>query len=308
MCLICDCYYLFWYVASKWKQDPVDLFDCRLRPWYIEAAASPKDMVILVDISGKKKKRDARLYFPMRNGNQSVISICAFSFFSFMAPILVFQSGSMRGQRKDIAKHVVSNILETLTTNDFVNILKFSEKIESVVKCFNESLVPATLDNIRSLNAGMEGIDTEKIANYSAALINAFDILQNYRNNDEGAGCNQAIMLISDGVPHDFNDTFRQYNWPNETYRHVRLFTYLIGSEVPDFQLIKEMACINQGYYVHLSVPSEVREQVLRYIPVMARPLVLGRHEHPIIWSHVYADIVVRYAAFSLFRSFFFCF
>lgn len=237
--------------ASKWKQDPVDLYDCRLRPWYIEAAASPKDMIILVDISG-----------------------------------------SMRGQRKDIAKHVVSNILETLTTNDFVNILKFSERIESVVECFNESLVPATLNNIRSLNAGMENIETEKIANYSAALISAFEILQNYRNMDRGSGCNQAIMLVSDGVPHDFNDTFRQYNWPNETYRYVRLFTYLIGSEVPDFKTIKEMACINQGYYVHLSVPSEVREQVLRYIPVMARPLVLGRHIHPIIWSHVYADII----------------
>lgn len=203
----------------------------------------------------------------------------------------------MRGQRKDIAKHVVSNILETLTTNDFVNILKFSERIESVVRCFNDSLVPATLDNIRILNNGMENIETEKIANYSQALISAFEILQNYRINDEGAGCNQAIMLISDGVPHDFNDTFRQYNWPNETYRHVRLFSYLIGSEVPDFQLIKEMACINQGYYVHLSVPSEVREQVLRYIPVMARPLVLGKHKHPIIWSHVYADIVVSILA-----------
>lgn len=204
----------------------------------------------------------------------------------------------MRCQRKDIAKHVVSNILETLTTNDFVNILKFSERIESVVPCFNETLVPATLDNIRRLNTGMETIETEKIANYSQALISAFEILQTYRNNDEGAGCNQAIMLISDGVPHDFNDTFRQYNWPNETYRHVRLFTYLIGSEVPDFLLIKEMACINQGYYVHLSVPSEVREQVLRYIPVMARPLVLGKHKHPIIWSHVYADIIVRSTTF----------
>lgn len=231
----------------------MDLFDCRLRSWYIEAAASPKDMVILVDISG-----------------------------------------SMRGQRKDIAKHVVSNILETLTTNDFVNILKFSEQITPAVSCFNDTLMPATLDNIRSLNAGMENIVTEKIANYSAALISAFEMLQNCRTTDVGAGCNQAIMLISDGVPHDFNETFRQYNWPNETYRHVRLFTYLIGSEVPDFQLIKEMACINQGYYVHLSVPSEVREQVLRYIPVMARPLVLGKHEHPIIWSHLYADVIVR--------------
>lgn len=209
----------------------------------------------------------------------------------------------MRGQRKDIAKHVVSNILETLTTNDFVNIIKFSDRIESVVKCFNEKLVPATLDNIRSLNAGMENIETEKIANYSGALISAFEVLQYYRNNDLGAGCNQAIMLISDGVPHDFNETFRQYNWPNETYRHVRLFTYLIGSEVPDFQIIKEMACINQGYYVHLSVPSEVREQVLRYIPVMARPLVLGKHDHPIIWSHVYADVIVSKYCLNLIKK-----
>lgn len=202
----------------------------------------------------------------------------------------------MRGQRNDIAKHVVSNILETLTTNDFVNILKFSEGIESVVKCFNNILVPATLDNVRSLNAGMETIETEKIANYSAALDKAFNILENYRTNDEGAGCNQAIMLISDGVPQDFNDTFRQYNWPNETYRHVRLFTCLIGAEGLDLEYMEEMACFNQGYKIYLTAPSEVREQVLRYIPAMARPLVLGKHKHPIIWSHVYADIAVSFS------------
>lgn len=45
-------YFIYSDLASKWEQIPVDLFDCRLRPWYIEAAASPKDMVILVDISG----------------------------------------------------------------------------------------------------------------------------------------------------------------------------------------------------------------------------------------------------------------
>lgn len=89
--------------ASKWKEDPVDLFDCRLRSWYIEAATSPKDMVILVDISG-----------------------------------------SMTGQRKDIARHVVYNILDTLGTNDFVNIYKFAEHVEAVVPCFNETLVQVT--------------------------------------------------------------------------------------------------------------------------------------------------------------------
>jgi hypothetical protein len=47
------------------------------------------------------------------------------------------------------------------------------------------------------------------------------------------------------------------------------------------------------GYYVPLSTLAEVREQVLHYIPVMARPLVLTKTEHPINWTPVYADITV---------------
>lgn len=51
------------------------------------------------------------------------------------------------------------------------------------------------------------------------------------------------------------------------------------------------MACANQGYYVHLSTFAEVREQVLQYIPVMARPMVL-KGEKPIpTWSSIYADV-----------------
>lgn len=86
--------------ASKWQQDPVDLYDCRLRSWYIEAANSPKDMVILID-----------------------------------------NSGSMTGQRKDIAKHVVGSILDTLGPNDYVNIYTFAESVEEVVPCFANGLV-----------------------------------------------------------------------------------------------------------------------------------------------------------------------
>lgn len=47
----------------------------------------------------------------------------------------------MTGQRKDIARHVVYNILDTLGTNDFVNIFKFDENVTEVVPCFNNTLV-----------------------------------------------------------------------------------------------------------------------------------------------------------------------
>jgi len=47
------------------------------------------------------------------------------------------------------------------------------------------------------------------------------------------------------------------------------------------------------GYFVHLSTVEEVREQVVHYLPVMARPLVLHQIHHPVIWTPLYADVTV---------------
>lgn len=55
--------------------------------------------------------------------------------------ILIDNSGSMTGQNKDIARHVVKIILDTLGSNDFVNIYTFSEIVSDVVPCFGENLV-----------------------------------------------------------------------------------------------------------------------------------------------------------------------
>ncbi|XP_029107565.1 voltage-dependent calcium channel subunit alpha-2/delta-3-like isoform X2 [Scleropages formosus] len=45
------------YPGVKWHPDENGLidFDCRNRKWYIQAAASPKDVVVLVDVSGSMK-------------------------------------------------------------------------------------------------------------------------------------------------------------------------------------------------------------------------------------------------------------
>ncbi|KAJ8916494.1 hypothetical protein NQ315_000136 [Exocentrus adspersus] len=193
--------------AMIWSQEPIDLFDCRTRSWYIEAAASPKDVVILVD-----------------------------------------RSGSMTGMRREIARHVVHNILDTLGNNDYVNIYTFSNTTEPLVECFDKKLVQANLANVRVLKESMSNFKTEQIANFSEALITAFELLQVYRENQKGANCSQAIMLVTDGVQYNYKEIFQKYNWGAlPDYMHARVFTYLIGREVSDVRDVKWMACANQA-------------------------------------------------------------
>lgn len=233
---------------AKDEADALDLYDARMRSWFIQGAVSPKDMIILLDASG-----------------------------------------SMTGQRREIAKNVVLNILDTLGDDDYFTVIRFTDVLEPIVDCFGENLVPATKQNIREFRDRLEGLNTSDIANFTQALTFAFETLNRYAREKEGAMCNQAIMLITDGAPDNFQPIFEKYNWPRIP---VRVFTYLVGREVTETKEVNWMACHNRGYYTHVANLAEVREQVQLYIPVMSRPLVLSRRR-PYIWTSVYAEVTV---------------
>ncbi|MGH0126016.1 UNVERIFIED_CONTAM: hypothetical protein FKN15_033137 [Acipenser sinensis] len=167
------------YPGIKWQPDEngVIAFDCRNRNWYIQAATSPKDIVIVVDISG-----------------------------------------SMKGLRLSIAKHTITTILDTLGENDFVNIIAYNDYVHYVEPCFKGTLVQADLDN-----------------------------------------------------------------------REVRVFTYLIGREVTFADNAKWIACNNKGYYTQISTLANVQENVMEYLHVLSRPMVIN-HDHDIIWTEAYMD------------------
>ncbi|XP_033217688.1 voltage-dependent calcium channel subunit alpha-2/delta-3 isoform X2 [Belonocnema kinseyi] len=241
------------YPAMRWKTKKtkdsterlgVDPYDCRIRSWFIEAATCSKDMVILVD-----------------------------------------NSGSMTGIGKSIARRTVYAILETLSNNDFVQIMNFSDTTQEIVSCFKDRLIQATPENVEKFKDHMVQMKPEGIANITEAFIKAFTLLKNYRET-RGCGpqtpCNQLIMLVTDGIASNITEVFETWNWPeNGTLIPVRVFTYLLGKEVTKVREIHWMACLNRGYYVHVHDQEEAREQVLKYIPVVARPLVLQGVEHP---------------------------
>nr|XP_017513594.2 voltage-dependent calcium channel subunit alpha-2/delta-4 [Manis javanica] len=231
----------------KWTPDEngVIAFDCRNRGWYIQAATSPKDIVILVDMSG-----------------------------------------SMKGLRMAIAKHTISTILDTLGENDFVNIIAYNDYIHYIEPCFKGILVQANRDNREHFKQLVDELMVKGTGVVSRALTEAFGVLKQFQEAKQGSLCNQAIMLISDGAVDDYEPVFEKYNWPD---RKVRVFTYLIGREVTFADRMRWIACSNKGYYTQISTLADAQENVMEYLHVLSRPMVINR-DRDVTWTEAYMD------------------
>ncbi len=239
--------------AISWDRNTTDTYDCRKRSWYIETATCSKDVVILLD-----------------------------------------NSGSMTGYRNFIARHTIKSLLETFSNNDFINILSYSKTTNgSIIPCFTDILVQATPDNINAFNEAVKELLPEGYGFVSVALDEAFMLLEKFRDIrkcSEIKTCNQAIMLITDGVPGNATEIFQKYNEYGVENRTapVRIFTYLLGKEVTKVKEIQLYACLNRGYYSHIQTLDEIAGEVLKYVNVIAAPLVLQKDDHPPTWTHAY--------------------
>lgn len=185
--------------------------------------------------------------------------------------------------------NLVASLLDTLTDDDYVTVIRFSEELEPVLKCFGYNLVEANKQNIQLFKDFLSDLNTTEIADFEKALVKAFEILQDSNRSGRGSQCNQAIMLITDGAPDTYKRIFEKYNYPRIS---IRVFTYLVGKEVTETKEVNLMACENLGYYTQVSSLSEIRDLVQLYLPVMSRPLVLSGHR-VFRTTGVYADITV---------------
>uniref|UniRef100_A0A8C2X759 Calcium voltage-gated channel auxiliary subunit alpha2delta 4 n=1 Tax=Cyclopterus lumpus TaxID=8103 RepID=A0A8C2X759_CYCLU len=205
----------------------------------------------------------------------------------------------MKGLKMTIAKHTINTILDTLGENDFVNVIAYTDYVRYVEPCFKGTLVQADLDNREVRPSPTTHTHTHTHAHahtHTHTLTHTHTHTLSHTHTGRGSMCNQAIMLITDGAMEDFESVFEEFNWPE---RRVRVFTYLIGREMTFAQNTKWIACNNKGFYTHISTLADVQENVMEYLHVLSRPMVIN-HDHDIIWTEAYMDTLFTTKAQSL--------
>ncbi|XP_040885787.1 voltage-dependent calcium channel subunit alpha-2/delta-1-like isoform X2 [Toxotes jaculatrix] len=236
-----------YYPASPWidlsnSANNIDLYDVRRRPWYIQGAASPKDMLILVDASG-----------------------------------------SVSGLTLKLIRTSVSKMLETLSDDDYVNVIYFNEDASNA-SCF-QNLVQANVRNKRILKEGVQKITAKGITNYKGGFELAFEQLAQV--NVSRANCNKIIMLFTDGGEDRAEEIFKKYN-PKQA---VRIFTFSVGQHNYDKAPIQWMACANKGYYYEIPSIGAIRLNTQEYLDVLGRPMVrYNKKNIAVQWTNVYLD------------------
>nr|XP_043876966.1 voltage-dependent calcium channel subunit alpha-2/delta-1a isoform X2 [Solea senegalensis] len=237
-----------YYPASPWMNlsnspNKIDLYDVRRRPWYIQGAASPKDMLILVDASG-----------------------------------------SVSGLTLTLIRTSVNWMLETLSDDDYVNMVYFNGTA-SHVACF-QNLVQANVRNKKILkDAVMQKIVARGITNYKGGFELAFEQLA--QTNVSRANCNKIIMLFTDGGEERAEEIFQKHN-PKQA---VRVFTFSVGQHNYDKGPIQWMACANKGYYYEIPSKGAIRLNTQEYLDVLGRPMVKAdKKAKQVQWTNVYLD------------------
>ncbi|XP_062338693.1 voltage-dependent calcium channel subunit alpha-2/delta-1-like [Osmerus eperlanus] len=235
-----------YFPASPWMDlrktpNKIDLYDVRRRPWYIQGAASPKNMLILVDASG-----------------------------------------SVSGLTLKLIRTSVNEMLETLSDDDYVNVVYFNS-IAVQAACF-DNLVQANMRNKKILKEAVQNISAKGITNYKDGFELAFAQLSSMNTTKH---CNKIIMLFTDGGEERAQEIFQKYN-PD---KKVRIFTFSVGQHNYDKVPIQWMACNNKGYYYEIPSIGAIRINTQEYLDVLGRPMVKAdKKAKQVQWTNVYLD------------------
>ncbi|KAK8396776.1 hypothetical protein O3P69_005025 [Scylla paramamosain] len=228
------------YPATSWYVPPslvdLDLYDARLRPWYIQGSVSPKDMIILMDRSGSVHGQ-------------------TFTIMKWAVKTLIDTLG----------ENDFVNVAAFNSTTEWVNNCTLCEVNKtSENKDCNQLLVQATANNKKILFRAIDQLEDGGMASYSNALTFAYEAFIQFegtRKEGEGANCLKTIMLFSDGGTEWPEEVFKNYSANNYT-KSVRIFTYAVGPHPIPTAVLKQMACTTGGMYSVITTRSSIRTKI----------------------------------------------
>ena len=196
-------------------------YDPRIRPWYVTAASGPKDVILVLDVSG------------------SMTSV---------------HDVLLRTSRLDAVKGAVAAVLDTLTHNDYVSIVTFSD---SATVLGTRAMVRATAEAIEYLKKKVNSVTAGGGTHFMKGLTAAFQTFEAAVANEATSHCSRTILFLSDGEASDASSVSPSLEVLQSSLAAklgsgvttpVSIFTYSMGADA-DHVLPKDIACKNKGVW-----------------------------------------------------------
>eukprot|EP00948_MAST-09A_sp_MAST-9A-sp1_P001990 g1990.t1 len=208
-------------------------YDPRFRPWYALAATGPKDILLILDVSGSMQK--------------------------------VHNGASRLARAKDAAKAV----LRTLAPVDFVNVLAFSTY---ATELYSPTLVNASAQNVNAIDAWIDQLTPLGQTWYNRAFDKANEIFQASRIADATSGCRRIVLFLTDGEATSWKDQYMTdlTTWTAKYDPPVNIFTYAFGSDITDVSIPKSIACANEGVFQKVEETDSLTDAMSNYYSIFA--------------------------------------
>jgi len=231
-------------------------YDPRVRPWFTAASSGPKDVILVLDVSG---------------------------------------SMNIQG-RWNLAKAAAVAVLNSLSIADHFGVVLFSTGARTLSGEFSTTegqprMLLATEENIGRAIGAIKSVDLGGSTNFQAAFEKTFEMLDVSFREESSSRCHSAILFLTDGEM-----TYPEQLDPQVVYDLVvdrnaahgaTLFTYSLGSSA-DRTIPKRLACSTGGVWSAIPDGDDLASYMSAYYKLFAIGLGGPENRDFVAWVEPY--------------------